>query len=209
MLVYTNIMRRRATKRLPAQERRRTILNAALTVLSDEGYAGMTTARVARRVGVTEPILYRHFASKRAILRSLLDEVIGRMMGAFNELVAGETDPKAALQRICRAYPELSRRYGREFRIINQSLVEANDSETREALARHYDAYRALLEGLIEKGQSVGSLRRDIPASVGAWHLIHSALGFLMTQEIRPGVSSSKDLETLADAALVGLMEAA
>lgn len=199
----------RPTKRLPAQERRRTILNAALTVLADEGYAGMTTARVARRVGVSEPILYRHFSSKRAILRSLLDEVIGRMMGAFHELVAGETDPTAALRRICRAYPELSKRYGREFRIINQTLVEDNDVETREALARHYDAYRALLQGLIERGQAAGTLRRDIPSSVGAWHMIHSALGFLMTQDIRRDARSAGDLDALADATLVGLLEAA
>lgn len=209
MLVYTNIMTPRTTKRLPADERRKTILTAALAVLSSEGYAGMTTSRVAKHVGVSEPILYRHFDSKRAIVRALLDEVIGRMTAALGELAAGETDPVAALRRICRAYPELSRRYGREFRIINQTLVEANDPETREALARHYDAYRALLQGLIERGQVAGALRRDIPAAVGAWHMIHSALGYLMTQDIRFDVRSPKDLEGMADATLVGLLEAA
>ncbi len=199
----------RSTKRLPAAKRRRSILNAALTVLSHEGYAGMTTARVARKVGVSEPILYRHFSSKRAILRALLDEVIARMTTAFRELIEGETDPVAALRRICRAYPELSRRYGREFRIINQSLVEANDPKTREALAHHYDAYCSFLRELIERGQQAGALRRDISATTGAWHMIHSALGFLMTQELRLDAWSPKNLEELADATLSGLMKIA
>src|SRR5271170_7510437 len=97
----------RIAKRMSADERRRSILDAALSVLSSEGYAGTTTARVARKVGVTEPILYRHFSSKRAILRALLDEVITRMMVAFHELIKEEVDPVAALRRICYAYPEL------------------------------------------------------------------------------------------------------
>lgn len=168
----------------------------------------MTTARIAGRVGVSEPILYRHFSSKRAILRALLDEVIVRMTGAMAELIAGETDPVAALRRVCRAYPELSRRYGREFRIINRTLVEAGDRETTEALTRHYDAYRSVLQKLIEKGQGSGALRRDIPASVGAWHLIHSALGYLMTEDVRMDVRSTRDLDGLADVALAGLLEA-
>ena len=63
-------------RRLPAEQRRRSILVAALTILSHRGYAGMTTARIACRVGVAEPILYRHFSSKRAILRALLRYVV-------------------------------------------------------------------------------------------------------------------------------------
>jgi AcrR family transcriptional regulator len=196
-----------STKRLPAAERRRGILDAALTILSKKGYAGMTTAEVARRVGVSEPILYRHFSSKRALLRVLLDEVIGQMMASFHQLIAGEADPVAALLRICRAYPEMARRYRREFRIINQTLVDCSDAKIREALTRHYDAYRAFLQDLIEKGQQTGALRRDIPAHVSAWHMIHAALGFLMAEEVRTNVRSAKDMEAFAYATLGGLLE--
>jgi AcrR family transcriptional regulator len=197
----------RVAKRMSADERRRSILDAVLTVLSSEGYAGVTTARVARKVGVTEPILYRHFSSKRAILRALLDEVIVRMMTAFHEMIKEESDPVAALRRICCAYPQLARRFKREFRVINQALVEVNDPTTHKILAHHYDAYRAFLQKLIEKGQQAGTLRRDIPAAIGAWHIIHSALGFLMTQNIRTDAQTSKDFESLADAALSGLLK--
>jgi AcrR family transcriptional regulator len=207
MLVITNIMKPRFTKRLPEAQRRRSILDAALIVLSREGYAGMTTARVARRVGVAEPILYRHFSSKRAILRALLEEVIARMMAAFREVVEQETDPVAALRRICRSYPDLARRYEREFRIINQSVIDARDPGTRLALERHYEAYHAFLRRLIEAGQQGGALRSDISADIGAWHMIHSALGFLMMQGVRKGAQSVKDLEGLAEATLAGLLK--
>ena len=194
---------------MPADERRQSILDAALTVFAIEGYTGTTTARVACSAGVSEPILYRHFPSKQVMLRALLDETITRMMVAFHGLVEGEIDPVAALCRICRAYPELSHRFQREFRFINQALVEVNDSKTREILAAHYHAYHAFLRKLIEKGQRKGTLRRDISAATGAWHIIHSALGFLMTENIRPDAWSSKDFEPLMDATLNGLMKTA
>jgi len=199
-------MKLQTTKRLPEKERRRSILDAALSVLSSEGYSGMTTARVARRVGVAEPILYRHFSSKRDILRTLLDEVSARMLTEFRGMTEGETDPVKALHRICRAYPELSRRFSREFRVINQSVFEAGDPETRELLERHYEAYRAFIEELIKGGQRAGALRRDISAAAGAWHMIHCALGMLMMQEVRKDGYSSRELAALAEATLSGLL---
>ncbi len=167
----------------------------------------MTTAEVARRVGVSEPILYRHFSSKRALLHALLDEVSGQMMAYFHQLTAGEPDPVAALLHICRAYPEMARRLQREFRIINHTLVDCRDPKIRDALTRHYEAYRAFLQDLIEKGQQTGALRRDIPANVGAWHMIHAALGFLMTEDVRTNVRSSKEVEGFAHATLGGLLQ--
>jgi AcrR family transcriptional regulator len=199
-------MKLHATRRLPAVARRRTILEAALGLLAKEGYAGMTTASVARTAGVAEPILYRHFSSKRVMLRALLDEVVTRMMAAFEELIQGEVDPVTALRKICLGYPVLSRRYREEFRIVNQTLVHVNDRTTRLLLVRHYESYHAFLQNLIERGQQNGTLRKDIPASVGAWHMIHSALGFLMTQNLRGEAQSRRDAQKLAEATLSGLI---
>jgi AcrR family transcriptional regulator len=199
-------MKPRATRRLPAAARRRTILEAALGLLAREGYAGMTTASVARTAGVAEPILYRHFSSKQVMLRALLDEVVRRMMAAFQELIEGEVDPVAALRKICLGYPDLSRRYREEFRIINQTLVHVNDRKTRLLLVRHYESYHAFLQNLIERGQQNGTLRSEIPAWVGAWHMIHSALGFLMTQDLRGEAQSRRDAQKMAEATLSGLI---
>ena len=56
----------KATKgRLSAEERRADVLETACQVFAKGSYRGATTADIARGAGVTEPILYRHFASKR------------------------------------------------------------------------------------------------------------------------------------------------
>jgi AcrR family transcriptional regulator len=71
-------------RRLPRSERRRRILDAALDVFARDGYRPATMAQLAAAAGVTPPVLYRHFESKRdlflAVLRdqaSLLATAIG------------------------------------------------------------------------------------------------------------------------------------
>ena len=54
--------------RLPAAERKAAVLDCACGIFSSGSYRGTTTAEIAREAGVTEPVLYRHFASKRAAL---------------------------------------------------------------------------------------------------------------------------------------------
>jgi AcrR family transcriptional regulator len=71
-------------RRLPADERRRTIVQAALRVFSSGSYAGSTTAEIAREAGVSEPLLYRHFPSKRDLWAACLEAAWVEFREAFD-----------------------------------------------------------------------------------------------------------------------------
>jgi len=58
--------------RLPAGERRETILAAAAGLFAARGYEGASLDEVAGAAGVTKPILYRHFDSKQDLYLALL-----------------------------------------------------------------------------------------------------------------------------------------
>ncbi len=183
------------------------ILEAAGLLFASGGFAGMTTAAVAREAKVAEPILYRHFPSKRAILHHLLEEVVTKVTRVLKGLVQESGDSLAALTAFCRRYPEIARAHEREFRVINRALAELEDERSRELLRGHYETYHREVSGLIEDCQRRGSLRRDISASVGAWHLINAALGFLFTKGLESSSQKATDYEAgLATAALAGLM---
>ena len=62
-----------STVRLPAEERRASLLSIACGLFARRSYRGTTTAEIARAAGVTEPVLYRHFASKRALYLACMD----------------------------------------------------------------------------------------------------------------------------------------
>ena len=60
-------------KRLPADQRREQLLDRAAELFARHGYARATTAELAKAAGVTEPIIYRHFKSKRDLFISLIE----------------------------------------------------------------------------------------------------------------------------------------
>ena len=64
------------TARMPAAERPRAhLVETAIRVFTEGSYRGTTTAEIARAAGVSEPILYRHFASKRDLYLAALEHV--------------------------------------------------------------------------------------------------------------------------------------
>jgi AcrR family transcriptional regulator len=66
-------MSRNPTPRLPTAERRALIVEAAGRLFGERGYDGTRLDDVAAAAGVTKPILYRHFADKRALYVALLE----------------------------------------------------------------------------------------------------------------------------------------
>jgi AcrR family transcriptional regulator len=73
-----------APRRLSGPQRRDRILDAAVACFASRGFSGTTTREVARRAGITEAGLYRHFPSKEALYAAIID----RKMQA-PELLAG------------------------------------------------------------------------------------------------------------------------
>jgi AcrR family transcriptional regulator len=65
--------------RLPAHERRRQLLDTALGVFAAEGFHATSMNDVADAAGVTKPVLYQHFTSKRKLYLELLEDVAARL----------------------------------------------------------------------------------------------------------------------------------
>jgi AcrR family transcriptional regulator len=61
-------------RRIPAEERRALILLSAGRAFARDGYAGARIEDIATAAHVTKPIVYRHFASKKALYMALLEK---------------------------------------------------------------------------------------------------------------------------------------
>ena len=90
--------------RLPANARREQILDVALEVFATHGFHGSSMNDVADAVGVTKPVLYQHFDSKRDLYQALIDEVGNRLLGSITKAAAEATDGKSQTELGFRAY---------------------------------------------------------------------------------------------------------
>ena len=92
------------TSRLSATARREQLLDVALEVFARTGYHDTSMNDVAEAAGVTKPVLYQHFESKRELFQALLDAVGARMLNAIREGTAEANDGRTRTELGFRSY---------------------------------------------------------------------------------------------------------
>ncbi|HVF75409.1 MAG TPA: TetR/AcrR family transcriptional regulator [Acidimicrobiales bacterium] len=90
--------------RLPAARRRHQLLDTALEVFAANGFHTTSMDDVAIAAGVTKPVLYQHFRSKRALYLELLDEVGTQLREAITKASVEASGPREQVQAGCAAY---------------------------------------------------------------------------------------------------------
>jgi AcrR family transcriptional regulator len=94
------------THRLPAAERRRQLLDVALASFGREGFHLTSMSELAEAAGVTKPVLYQHFGSKRDLYLEVLRDVGGRMISDVGKAIAGAEGPRQQVEAGFTAYFE-------------------------------------------------------------------------------------------------------
>src|SRR5436305_5160252 len=119
----------KASERMRKAERKRQLLAQAKQLFVTLGYQNTTTEKIARAAGVSEPVLYRHFESKKALFLEVLREIRAATLMRWHTDTAELTDPLAKLHAIVDMYLGTTREHALEFRIMHRTLVETDDEE--------------------------------------------------------------------------------
>jgi AcrR family transcriptional regulator len=162
-------------------ERKRQLLGHAKQLFVTLGYQNTTTEKIAAAAGVSEPVLYRHFPSKKVLFLEVLQEIRQATLERWRAHSAGLTDPLAKLHAIMDLYLGSTREHALEYRVMHRTLMETEDAEIVSLLRGFYLDSEDLLAEIITDGQQTGVFRRSLDPRVGAWELIRTALGYTLT----------------------------
>ena len=172
--------------RMAAQERRQCVVGAACRVFSKSSYGGATTAEIARESGVSEPVLYRHFPSKRDLYLACLDAAWAHVRRLWEEALANEPDPALQLGAMGRAYVH-QQRVGDKIMLSDlwvQALSEAStDPKIRSYLRDQVREVHDFVADVIRRSQKAGGIVAERDADAEAWIFI--SLGLLSTIDRR------------------------
>ena len=181
--------------RLSAEARRAAVLDTACRVFSRSSYRGATTAEIAREAGISEPILYRHFGSKRDLYLACLEEAWETFCEEATTAMA--KDPVGCLGVIADRY--MSK--GNRLRVVDlwiQALTEANeDAVIAKALRRQIREVHDFFAEVIRDGQRRGVVNQDRDAEAEAWIFVGG--GLLATMDSRLGGLLGDDLQRVRD----------
>jgi len=151
---------------MSAAERREQLLDVTKELVGEHGFHGVTMEAVARRAGITRPIVYGHFHDLRGLLQALLDRETERALAQLSEilgddLIAAESRTEALLAAT-RGYLEAVRADPVTWRLILMP-PEGAPEVLREHIARGREAVLAVLADVVRPGSGGPGLASPDP----------------------------------------------
>jgi AcrR family transcriptional regulator len=93
-------------KRMPAAERREVIVRTATEVFAERGYDGASIDEIARRAGVSAPVVYDHFASKQDLYERLLERTRDELLEVWRDHLFTDEAAEVRIPRAIAAWAE-------------------------------------------------------------------------------------------------------
>ncbi len=128
-------MSTRSNPKMSSEDRRKSILQVAKELFARKGFLGVTTRELAGALGVTEPVLYEHFPSKRTLYDEILRAESKLQMAEFRKAIKPYEEARDDDGFFLQAGAFLMRQMERDpakLRFLLQVLLEGGDA------ARHF-----------------------------------------------------------------------
>src|ERR1700723_755626 len=192
-------------RRLTAEQRRQQLVAVALELFAQRGYRATTMDDIAEAAGVTKPLVYQHFSSKRALYLELVDSIAQELLIAVRGAVMRAEGPRQQVEMGFAAYFKLVINREAEFRLL-YGRDHSDDKELGRALRMVEDAIAEAIDPLIDAGLDDNHRRLLAYAVVG---LAEGASRRFIEQ--RPDISGAVEEEAerlaqrMADLAWAGL----
>jgi AcrR family transcriptional regulator len=187
--------------RMAAADRRRHLVETAIRLFTEGSYHGTTTAEIARAAGVSEPILYRHFASKRDLYLAALEDVWTRTRETWERKLDEAPDACAAIEAIGKGHVSVRSPKLQLAELWVQALSEASeDPVLKRHLRRHMREVHDFVADLIRRGQAQKAIAAERDADSEAWIML--AGGILGMVGRRVGLLDDDELAAIRAARL-------
>lgn len=152
---FTSYVAYRRTPRVQARldAQRDAIVDAAIALLSEQGYAGCSVAAVAAKAGIATGSVYRHFPSKAELVAEVFRLVVAREVAAVDE---ASQRPGALPDRITAVVETFAGRALKAPRLAYALLAEPVDAPVEAERLRFRTAFRDVVAHRIEEGIAAG-----------------------------------------------------
>jgi AcrR family transcriptional regulator len=178
-------------RRLPAVERRAVVLDAAGRLFGERGYDGTSLDELAAAAGVTKPILYRHFDSKRALYLAVLERHRADL-DSFAPLIPAAGSPRERIRTVLAAWLSYVERHSYAWRMLFRD--SGGDAEIDAFRRDVHGRAREVLAEIIRSLNQVRIPEREIEPLA---ELMSMGMGSLVVWWIETGAAGR---ETLLDA---------
>jgi AcrR family transcriptional regulator len=143
-----------ARERLTREERRARILDAAARVFAERAYESASIEEIAEAAGITKPVIYHHFSSKRALYIALLELYRGELLAFLGRRAATSHTPEERLRNGLDGFFEFVETHPHAWRILFHDPPPADEAIVQ-AHRQSEDRARAAIIALLAAAPTV------------------------------------------------------
>ena len=167
------------------------LVEAALLLAAQRSPADITTADLARAVGISQGAVFKHFASKEAIWMAVLDWVTESLMARLQRAAEdAESAALPALRAIFLAHVDFVMSYPGVPRLVFQELQRPGETALKNLVQHLMQRYRELLLAVLRQAQTQQVLRPDLDLQAAAVLFIGAIQGLVIQAMISNTVES-------------------
>lgn len=166
---YSDIHEKRT--RMKGEERREAMLHHAKSVFAQNGYADASTGELARASDVTEPMLYKHFGSKKGLFLAVLKEFSAQFLQELQERIERRAtkDIPDALEHIIDDYRAAMKTDAEIQRLLFLAVTESGDPDVARCVSSHNRKVYGFIRQLVERAHEQGYLDPVVSLDAAAW----------------------------------------
>jgi AcrR family transcriptional regulator len=137
-----------------AEATRQALVDSAVELFTERGYAGTSLDEIAKRARVTKGALYHHFSGKQAMFEAAFDAVETRVMGHLGAIVGGPGQPWQTAMAGIEAYVRVCLEPSYQRIVIHEAPVVMGWQTWRACEERYsFGVLRAAVESLVDAGE--------------------------------------------------------
>ena len=167
-------------KHMPADERRAVTVETVLDLAAEQNPGEITTTAIAKRMGVTQGALFRHFPSKDALWQGVMEWVAERLMTRVERAAAEVDTVLGALEAMFLAHVEFVAEHPGVPRLLFGELQKAEATPAKRMAQTLIRRYGERLRALLERGKASGELDPELDESAAATAFIGAIQGLVM-----------------------------
>jgi TetR/AcrR family transcriptional regulator len=152
-----------STRSEAAAQTRERLLDAALTLFSQRGYAATGIREILQAAGVTQPTLYHHFNDKASVLQALIEQHYGESQNRLAEILATQSSVAGKLRAFVSSSFEYCRIDPRAPRLMFQTYFGPTVPEIDGVLDKLTEKRFRLVVEVMTHGIRSGELAKSDP----------------------------------------------
>ncbi|MEA4880103.1 MAG: TetR/AcrR family transcriptional regulator [Synergistaceae bacterium] len=174
----------RTGKNLPAEERKTIIVETVLSLAAEGKPSDITTAAIAERMDLTQGALFRHFSTKDAIWKAVLNWVGKKLFTRLEKASADAESPLDALEAIFLAHIQFASEHPGAPRLLFSEFQRTEESPVRNLVYSLLGRYHQSIVSLLEEGKKVDEVDPSLDSPCAAALFIGAIQGLVLQSQV-------------------------